>query len=899
MFEFTPIGNGYTQAKLLCIDNTITILADPGWNGIDSLDFYNEYVQSIDMIILSQTTIEYLGAYVQLLHTYPRLRNIPIYSTLPVSKLGRIAICELYRSIGLLGPINGNLIELNHISKYFNSIKSFNYSQTINLSHINNKLINLSITAYNSGYSIGGSIWLIENNINERIVYAPIWNHAKDSFLNNCKMFHNSDLMRPTTFITNCEFTSSAKLSHQLRTEKFLKLIEENINSNTSVLLPTSLSGRFFELLFTILQHKKLNAINMYLINYTGLENLKISSNFLEWMNSNINKLFENELDSSKLLNNRIQSINFKDLNKLINNTYNIPKIFFIEELDMIDNSLFNKFLIDMNSKLNYSIILTERPNKSSKLYSFYKTWKQNVDSNENNLKEGQLILLEMPNMKFKSFDEDLLRGKDLSNYEKKITERRELEIKLEKEELERQKLQDLADKEVIDIDTDTDTESESESESEFGSGLNQDLKKNGSKENGNNINTELKQQESNKEDVKQSVEITTNIIKEAEIKYQLDESKFLKINEILNLPRDFDVQNMKHKNRMFPTVNFKFNNDDYGIVIKHEDFQVYDDDRFPIVSNDNEIIVDKVSGDLEDNNENRDYNQDGINNDNYDDDDDREFDEHGKRRKRNKRITNDNNNKRQRNNNVNTNSVDILKFLDPMIDPVNRTENSATINIRCGLTFIDLSGNHDLRSLKFSTKQLKPRKVILLPEFKGGNLDDLMIDLQNDTKRDLKLLQSNLEIEYIKSKLNEKINLGNVITSYEILIDDQLVSNINWQLLNDEYNVGYVSGVVEKIKDWEYKLKPLNLTDNSLISSSLKNSSISNIKIGDIKLTQLRNFLKLNDYRVELLGDGRLVIDDELVIVKNNEGNLTIEGGLGSLFYSIKKIIENMLATI
>lgn len=898
MFEFTAIGDGSSQAKILSLDNTITILADPGWNGTDSLDFYTPYVNSIDMILLSQTTTSYIGAYVQLLHRHPQLRHIPTYSTLPITKLGRVSVCELYRSLGLLGPVDGNIIELNDVLRYFNSIKCLNYSQTIHLSHVNNKLINLSLTPYNSGYTIGGSIWLIENNINEKIIYAPIWNHSKDEFLNNCKIFNNSDLVRPTTLITNCEYISS-KYSHSNRITTFLQLLEKTLNNGTNVLLPTTLTGRFFELIIPILLNPKISA-SIYMLNYTGLENLKILSNFLEWMNQSIIKLWENENQSEILFErNRIQLIKFEELDSMVNTSefQRKPKIFFVEEMNLMDGSFFSRFLLDMNSRLNYSMILTEKPNLHSKLNQFYKIWRQGVDASESDPKEGSLIVLEIPDVRLASVKEEVLRGKELSAYLKKITERKELEIKLEKEEMEKKRIEEMLEAEVkVETDSDDEDDEEDDEAEKVLANIDQNIKVAESTLSGNKIV---------KKDAQSAVgvEITANIIKTAEMKFQLDDSKRLKMDEILALPRDFDVRNMKHKNRVFPFVNNRYNVDDYGIVVKHEDFQIYDDDRFPILgldegddaanANDNEN-GNRASGD-----------ESGASDVESDE-------EQGRGKKRNRRGGDRRRRKRRGGNRNRRNGgggggnsgkkgkeenalyQPAVYSLESTADPVVREKNTTRITVRCGISFIDLGGNHDLRSLKFTAKQIKPRKVIILPGV-SGNADDLMVELNKDTKQGLLSGNShsvNMDIEYIKSKVNQKIDLGDVITSYELLLDDKLASNLQWQTLNDGYSVSSVGGVVEKLKDWEFKLTELGSTASSTMA-------VSSTKIGDVKLAQLRRALAMKKHRVELMGDGRVVVDEELVISKANEGNLSVEGGVGGLFYEVKELIEGMLATI
>ena len=889
MLDFTVIGQGASQARLLQLQDptvapadvqaakttsstqtSVNILADPGWNGTDLLDetYTDDFVASLDMILLSQSTAPYIGAYVYLMHTYPQLRQIPTYSTLPVSKMGQVMTCELYRTIGLLGPVRGNLIEYSEVIKIFNNVKHLNYSQTIGMSHVNNKLINLSLTAYNSGYSIGGSIWLIENNINERIVYAPVWNHAKDEFLNNCKIFNNPDLIRPTTFITNCEYTST-KLTHQNRIDQFIDIVQKNLETGTSVLLPTSLTGRFFELIIPLLTNIQRGA-TIYMVNFTGLENLKFLSNFLEWMNANITKLWESEDQSRTILeNNRIQVIKYDELESLLSSAdsrySNRPNIFLVDDMGLNEQSMFAQFLIDLSAKLSFTMILTEPPNNSSKLSELYKIWQQHVGATETDSKEGSLIVLEKPDFELQSVKETLIRGKDLAAYEKEIKDRREMRAKMEKEELERRRREEML---VADVKESDDEDDEDEIETANANAENimsaEQMEKEGSS---GSI--------AGAKDNHQVLEITANIIKEAEAKYQFDESKFLKMDEILTLPRDFDVSKMKHKHRMFPMVTHKFNVDDYGVVIKHDDFQIFDDDRFPILNAEGMLSDIEGEEDLE--------SESDVEIENT-----RKRGRGGRGRRGGKR----------RKGSGKSDDVDsaipkkkiTVYSLDSLVDPVSRTITKVKVNIRCGFTFFDLSGNHDLRSLKFTTKQIKPRKVIILPELQSGNSESLMAELSRDTKRDILSGTINVEVEYIRSKLNEKICLGNVITSYEISLDSKLIAKLQWQTLNDEYNVATVSGTVEKIKEWEYRLKE---GDNSTVTLT------TSVKIGDIKLNQLRTTLRASRHHVEFMGDGKLVVDERLIVTKGNEGQLSIESGLGPLFYEVKNVIEGMLATI
>ncbi|OUT23768.1 hypothetical protein CAS74_000138 [Pichia kudriavzevii] len=811
------------EGKLITIDDTVTILADPGWSGIETdLDCYTPLVSKIDIILLSQSTVDFIGALPYLYYRFPLLENVPIFSTLPTMKMGKTAVLEFYSTLKLLGPVNNTFkLELSFINSIFNRIKSLNYSQTIRISI---KSVNLSITSLNSGYSLGGSIWVVENNKKEKIIYAPMWNHSKDNYLNGCNIFSNQLILRPTTFITNSE-----------PIESNVAKLKSNHHNNNNILIPITLTARFFEVILPILTKSNVNA-PIYLVNYTKLENLKILGNFIEWMNSNIIKFWETQ--SSKLLeNNRIKCINLREVEDLMDSR---PAIFFVDYLDHRDSNFWQLVSRFENFKKNFTILMTEKPNPNSNMNNLYKSWKHNIDSTELNPKEGELTDISME-VDISSFVEVPLHGSDLSKYEKLVAESKEKEIQRLKEVEELAKQQKQEEQDENEDDEEDDEDDDDDIVNGTGNGT---------------VNGDRDGRLGRKDLVQDEAAEQANL--ENQTKYQFNESTILRMDQILSIPRDFDFRLFKERQRVFPNVNLKLSIDDYGVVIKHADFQTYENDRFP-------IIADRT------NNENAGLGNGRLRDGNGDDDAGSEGGDYEGNR-------NVGNNRKKR-------KITESYSLDPLKDPVQRIYTTRKLKITCGFTFIDMSGQHDLRSLKISIEKLKPRKLIILPEFKNGNVNNLIEELNKDI-----MVNKNLNTEVLKSKLNKSLNLGDLITNYEILIDDDLAKSLNWNLLNDEYNVSSINGIVEKIKDWDYKL----VKDGGDGSNKEK----SKIKIGDIKLTKLRNILSKN-HSVELLGDGRLIIDDEIIVSKEDDGDLKISSNLSPLFYTIKQTIENLLATI
>ncbi|VEU21221.1 DEKNAAC102147 [Brettanomyces naardenensis] len=853
-----PLENvSSVQARLITFDHETNILADPGWDGVTDLSYLESVIPKIDLILLSQTTVEYLGALAYLLYKYPILKKIKIYATLPIVKLGRLSTIELYRSVGLIGAVDGSLMEVDDIESCFNSIIPLNYAQSINLQ---GKLAGITITAYNSGHTLGGSVWLF-NKEAEKVVYAPVWNHSKDLFLKPCRFLNQSTMNRPTTFVTGSDLGSS--MSHRNRIDSFLQLVQLTLYNGTSIMMPTSISGRFFEIL-PILDQKVPREIPFYLVSYTGIQSLKSSSNMLEWMSPDITKNWETQ-SRTPFDSTRIQLITIEDLIARGSNTG--PKIVFVEGLGFNEGSLARPAFIELCSRQNTALFLTERPSIGTVLYDVYKSWEDTV-SKDGNMKDGSLIIFEKE-FSMKVAKEVPLRGKELNSYLKRVDDRR---TKRKEMEFEERKNDDLLDNDVIG-DEGEDEELEEEDEEE---------------------DDEEEEEEEEEEALKTGVKKVTKAIEEIgpngtltisgalSKSHSSDEDARTTAKDLLQMPMDFDIRTVKaNKNRMFPFIADKFSIDDYGIEINHDDFK-RDEERFSL-KRDFEESVEDAGDDLR-----------GT--------------AAGRKRRRTGQFGE-------------TEQVSTLYSMDPKQNPVSRTSSTKKVAIRCGLTFIDLSGLADLRSWKFNANGLKPRKVIVLPNttFSGylGDAYDIMESLVKQQRNKLGLhgihsgkepydnklntfhSQSSsgvLGIDFIRGKLNETIDLGSVISSYFLHLADSLDKELQWQVITGGYSLSHISGEVSKASEMENGKKNLFRLVPSDKNIKATNNKIS---IGDVKLNELRKRLRDMNHVVEFKGDGTLVVDSQLAVRKITDGNLMIDGGTGALFYEVREQIQSMLAYV
>ena len=106
------------RGTILRFEN-VTLLLDPGWNGSgsyeDCKEFWSKYAPQVDIVLLSQPTIECLGSYALMYKQFLAhfKSRIQVYGTLPVSNLGRVNSVDSLTSVGIMGPYNDAVMDLD------------------------------------------------------------------------------------------------------------------------------------------------------------------------------------------------------------------------------------------------------------------------------------------------------------------------------------------------------------------------------------------------------------------------------------------------------------------------------------------------------------------------------------------------------------------------------------------------------------------------------------------------------------------------------------------------------------------------------------------------------------------------------------------------------------------
>ncbi|KAL4908041.1 hypothetical protein BDW74DRAFT_115200 [Aspergillus multicolor] len=359
MFTFTPLLGAQSSASkasqsILELDGGVKILVDVGWDDtFDPLDLVEleKHVSTLSLILLTHATPSHIGAYVHCCKTFPLFTQIPVYATSPVIALGRTLLQDLYESAPLAATFlpkasisepgastsaasaasiteaDGNadatragriLLQpptTEEIARYFSLIQPLKYSQPHQPipSPFSPPLNGLTLTAYNAGHTVGGTIWHIQHGM-ESIVYAVDWNQARESVVAGAAWFGGSgasgtevieQLRKPTALI--CSTRGGDKFAlhggRKKRDEMLLDMIRSTLVKGGTVLIPTDTSARVLELAYALehawrdatrdTQDDVLKRGGLYLAGRKVNTTMRLARSMLEWMDESIVREFE------------------------------------------------------------------------------------------------------------------------------------------------------------------------------------------------------------------------------------------------------------------------------------------------------------------------------------------------------------------------------------------------------------------------------------------------------------------------------------------------------------------------------------------------------------------------------------------------------------------------------
>lgn len=832
-------SSGVTVGTIVRFDN-VTILIDPSWRSSkvshsESIRYWSTIIPEVDIILISQPSVECLGAYGLLYYNFLShfISRIEVYATLPVSNIGRVTTIEYYASEGLLGPFNTNQIDIRDVENAFDHVQALKYSQ---LADLRSKYDGLTLVAYSAGVSPGGCVWCI-STYSEKLVYAFRWNHTRSTILNGSSLLDKTGkplatLARPSAIITKLDRFGSSK-PHGKRVKVFKDTLKKVLSSNGSALIPAEIGCNFLDIfvivhdfLYESSRSRLFTQVPILLVAYSRGRVLTYAKSMLEWLSSSLLKIWESRDNRSPFeLGSRFHVIAPEELTK-----YSGPKICFVSQVEtLVDETLSKLCQVERTT-----VLLTSLDTDGTRTLSMlHRSW--DVAHKQRGIEEGKVINYSEA-LTLKTVLTKPIVGEALEKYITEVTERSQ-----ERKRLEENLRKDLK---------------------LTNKGLNK-LRKLGGKDEVGEIGVEGEEDE-DEEDEEDEDGNLLDILKE--------KNSTSSGQSAIEIPVDYMIQpTSQPKNKMFPFQPVRLKSDDYGTFV---DFN-------SLLQNDDEEL---------------DRGKSSAANEAEDDEDPYDLAESTREIPKKTRREGK---KGKGKNKVNTESSDNIDYLDPTQSPVHRTESTSKVTIKCSLAFVNLESLVDQRSASIILPALKPRKVLLMAPPEVQNTQALSTMQKREIEIvELSANKAMEFIATIKS-LDISIDPDlDALLKWQKIGESYTVAHVIGRLLREKPQPQMAKSQVSKPQSKTNQQVRSKLVLKPLLSS-FKAHVGGSLSIGDVRLAELKRRLTEQHHRAEFKGEGTLVVDGQVVVRKIRDSETVVDGSPSELFYEVKKCITDMLAKI
>ncbi|CAL9759692.1 cleavage and polyadenylation specificity factor subunit 2-like [Musa acuminata AAA Group] len=199
---------------------------------------------------------------------------------------------------------------------------------------------------------------------------------------------------------------------------------------------------------------------------------------------------------------------------------------------------------------------------------------------------------------------------------------------------------------------------------------------------------------------------------------------------------------------------------------------------------------------------------------------------------------------------------------------------NEITVQVKCGLTYMDFEGRSDGRSVKSIISHVAPLKLVLV----HGSAEAT----EHLKQHCIKHVCPHVYAPHIE----ETIDVTSDLCAYKVQLSERLMSNVLLKKLGD-YEIAWVDAEVGKTNDM--------LTLLPLSSAPPTHKSVL---IGDLKLADFKQFLASQGVQVEFTG-GALRCGEHVTLRKISDASqkggtggqqILIEGPLTEEYYKIRK---------
>ncbi|XP_072031108.1 cleavage and polyadenylation specificity factor subunit 2-like [Amphiura filiformis] len=761
IIKLTPYSGALDETPpcyMLQVDE-FRFLLDCGWDehfDMNYMETLKQHINQIDAVLISYPDHLHLGSLPYLVGKCGL--KCPIYSTIPVYKMGQMFMYDLYQSRH--NSEDFSLFTLDDVDTAFDKITQLKYSQSVSLK---GKGHGLTITPLPAGHMIGGTIWKIVKDGEEEIVYAVDYNHKKERHLNGCVL---EALSRPSVLITDSFNATYLQARRRARDEQLMTIILNTMRNDGNVLVSVDTAGRVVELALLLDQlwrnaDSGLSTYSLAMLNNVSYNVVEFAKSQMEWMSEKVMRSFEDKRNNPFQFKHLKLCHSLKELAKVP-----APKVVLASVPDL-ESGYSRDLFVDWAGDPKNHIVLTCRTSPGTLARNFI-----------NNPTQDKVTLKVSKRMK--------LEKEELDQYRQKEKERKAAE----------------AEQKMLEAESSDESEEEMEGD-EMGMSLN--------KSKGKAIQHDLMMRTD-------SGKKGTSFFKDA-----------------------------KKSFKMFPFLEERIRWDDYGEIIKPEDYMVADNQ---------ESEEDKAKTDEE-----------GMDTDDQGD-----------------------------------GEIDV---------PTKCVAKEVTVDIKASITFIDFEGRSDGESMKKLITQVKPRQLILVHgvleatqhmaeycrlHLPGGKVFTPRVNEIVDATTDSHIYQVRLldslvsSIEFSKTRDAELAWIDAILDIKESDKNKDVNKENTKEDMEDETSAPGLES--DKKKAVEERIPTLDALTSAEITGH------DQVFINAPRFQDLKQVMSRHGLQAEFSG-GALVCNNSVAIKKNETGRIVLEGCLGEDYFRVRELLYDQYAIV
>ena len=657
----------------------------------------------------------------------------------------------------------------------------------------------ISITPLPAGHMLGGAIWkIVVKDGEEDIVYAVDYNHKRERHLNGAEI---ERISRPSLLITDAFNSQLKQIRRRTRDEKLLHEIMRTMRNGGNVLVAVDTAGRVLELAYMLDQLWQNKDSGLLVYSLAMLNN--VSYNVVEFAKSQIEWMSEKLMRTIE--GKRNNPFHFRHL-KGCHNLREVskvpsPKVVLASTCDM-ESGFSRDLFVEWASNSRNSVILTSRAQKGTLAYDLI-----NFGGND------RVIQID-------THKRIKLTGVELEDYKRKERE----------EKLKIAQPNPGNDGVVMEEDESSDDEVDSIPASSY-------------KANASNKDLKVVKHDIIMKSTSSSVQETT-------------------LGLALGAQKQSFFKSTKSKYPMFPFHEKKIKWDDYGEIIKPEDWI---DPTTDPKNDPNRDINNPIASTMHDN--------------------------LASSAEQNEKIEE---------------------------APTKCVVTPIRLHVKAQIHYIDFEGRSDGESIHKCLMQMKPRRIIIV----RGNTDDgkalaefcipLLARVANDDKGNSKKSSKALERVFLP-KNGEVVDATTESYIYQVRLPDPLMSCLVFQNGKDDTQLAWVDGRIKKRKQEE---RNVDIEDSDIESKNPKIDFDSIPILEPIEDEELKghqtsfiNELKLSDFKIvlskhnipsEFQGGVLFCGSNNMVALRRQDsGHVTVEGCVCEDYYLVRSLLYERYAIV